>query len=1234
MKKPLPLKSTIPETALKKILFVFVLFITVSCNSLTNKKNTGDDSSALKPPVITPLVFSKSKKINWDTIKAVKVTPQISHFDLDKIPSKPYTDTTGFKPFTYPVEETKFDYNALPSKDFDVNKLPSKAFKFETSVLKAPKIIKSGPPQISARYKHLLYEVGEAQGLPSRQIEAMVVDSYGFVWVSEDRKIYRYDGKTLILFIPNLPANVYNMIVDRHNLLWMSSSVGLLMFDPKKGTLSTLTAKEGLTSNSIARLAIDKRQRLWVATWENGLNIVDTKSQTIKTVQKGQGIATQGTWDIKADQQDNIWLLTAGKGINIIDLANNKIKYLDKAHGSPEDSLTASLCDRQGRMWVAGHNGVLCVIDLHKNTIQRITELKKNPSYIYDLYQDAKDNVWVSSEINGLTAIDLEKRLKNIVVAANKGKGIDREKIILYAQGDNQGNIWIGSLVGLFVQKHNAVTGNLGSSSVYTLYQDHSGLIWSGNNDGLNIYNQADKTVKHMARPEGMSSDTIETINQFNDDIAICTNGGLDIIDPKAKTIEYLTRKNGFTNKRITALLTDKTGKLWIGGSKGIDVFDPKTNTVKQLGEHQGLITNIDDMIADARNNIWVAGSLGPIDIIDADNGEIKHLDNQPGLNADGPKLFLHNYPGNLWIGTPGGIFIVDQQNKTLTNFSTNQGLTDASVISLLPYDNKIYAGTNKGITVITPPISGTNNKNNSWKFISYGGDYGINKVNIGSSMTDAIANDGAYLWGDVGVKVLYLPVKQRQQNLTTRITGFNLMDKPAYFTDQTTGGAKKTGSLFNVANGKFYKGSQVSGPYNLPEGVELPYNQNYLQFHFNQADLVKLDTTRYRYILEGYDKTWSDYITETSSPNYFSLPPGDYTFKVEALGNDYTWGTPAVFSFVISPPWWQTWWARVLFVLAFIAVVWAFVYYRSLSLIREKRLLEEKVNIRTAEVMEQKEEISAQRDSLKQAFEELKNTQSQLVQREKMASLGELTAGIAHEIQNPLNFVNNFSEVNMELISELREERQKGEKDEQLQDELINDIEQNLKKIGHHGKRADFIVKGMLQHSRTSTGEHQPTNINILADEFLKLSYHGLRAKDKSFNAEMVTNFNNNLPLVNIVQQDIGRVLLNLFNNAFYAVNQKKKTAPADYKPVVSLTTSIKKGWLIITVSDNGNGIPDAIKDKIMQPFFTTKPTGEGTGLGLSLSYDIIVKAHGGNLQINSTEGQGAEFIISLPII
>jgi signal transduction histidine kinase len=275
--------------------------------------------------------------------------------------------------------------------------------------------------------------------------------------------------------------------------------------------------------------------------------------------------------------------------------------------------------------------------------------------------------------------------------------------------------------------------------------------------------------------------------------------------------------------------------------------------------------------------------------------------------------------------------------------------------------------------------------------------------------------------------------------------------------------------------------------------------------------------------------------------------------------------------------------------------------------------------------------EIKAARLKAEEALTELKATQSQLIQSEKMASLGELTAGIAHEIQNPLNFVNNFSEVSTELVAEMNAELDKGNTVDAK--EIANDLKQNLDKINHHGKRAADIVKGMLQHSRSSSGIKEPTDIKALSDEYLRLAYHGLRAKDKSFNATMKTDFDESIGNINIIPQDIGRVILNLITNAFYVVAEKKKQNPEGYEPTVIVSSRKVDGKVEVSVKDNGSGIPQNVLDKIFQPFFTTKPTGQGTGLGLSLSYDIV-KAHGGELKVETNEGEGSEFIIQLPIV
>ncbi len=316
-------------------------------------------------------------------------------------------------------------------------------------------------------------------------------------------------------------------------------------------------------------------------------------------------------------------------------------------------------------------------------------------------------------------------------------------------------------------------------------------------------------------------------------------------------------------------------------------------------------------------------------------------------------------------------------------------------------------------------------------------------------------------------------------------------------------------------------------------------------------------------------------------------------------------------------------------------------IYHKNLQTLYEdkQKILTEQNELLEKRVEERTVELKNQTEALQASLNNLKATQLQLVQKEKMASLGELTAGIAHEIQNPLNFVNNFSEVNNELLLEIKEQLDKevlSPDGKENIHHLVSSIKSNLEKIGHHGKRADDIVKGMLQHSRTTTGQKEPVNINALATEYFKLSYHGLRAKDKSFNATMEMELDPSIKKATLIPQEIGRVLLNLFNNSFYSVTEKKlhATDPGlhEYEPTVSLFTKKLDGKIEIKVRDNGMGIPAKIVDKIFLPFFTTKPSGQGTGLGLSLSYDIVSKGHMGEMKVETKEGEFTEFTITLP--
>jgi signal transduction histidine kinase len=658
---------------------------------------------------------------------------------------------------------------------------------------------------------------------------------------------------------------------------------------------------------------------------------------------------------------------------------------------------------------------------------------------------------------------------------------------------------------------------------------------------------------------------------------------------------------------------------VWVGTEdRGICTFNPSTTKFKRYPYHTGNPAlsagkldafNVCTIYEDRQYNIWIGTTGGGLSKFNRKTGTFISYNFDGRVSVGSISHVFEDREGRLWVGTyPAGLFEFDRRTgHYIRHLNEDNGLLFNTVTGICQ-DSKgfLWISSVRGLSRVDPDNLCV--KNFPIKTVLPGrnllDDY--NLVNINDTMLLGLTG------GIARVNLRDLAGNPYPPIVHIEKVGYS---NPASATDSAT-------SRFT---------------YGLKQ-IELPWNQNKITFNYVALHYVDAAQNKYAYRLTGYDKHWIQAGGQRNA-TYTNLSPGTYTFHVKAANSDGVWNDKGdSFTVIILSPWWQRWWAWLIYGVLFASAVYAFVAYRSRKLTRDKRVLEHKVRIRTDEVLQQKEELEAQRDNLEKAYVDLKSTQNQLIQSEKMASLGELTSGIAHEIQNPLNFVNNFSEVSIELLEELKEEASAGNNDDVIA--IADDLAQNLQKINHHGKRADAIVKGMLQHSHTHTSERQLTNINVLAAEFLKLSYRNLRAKDKNFCAETETSFDTGLPEISVMQQDIGIVLVNLFNNAFYAVHQKAKTmakqspgAGSDYKPKVSLTTGFENGKVIIRVKDNGDGIPDTIKDKIMQPFFTTKPTGEGTGLGLSLSYDIVIKGHGGNIEVITELGKFTEFIVVLPI-
>ena len=1239
------------RTASKILIAIIFYFFIAGCKNSVDIPFPADET-AFQQPVSKPIHFGAETKIKW-TDSVLNVKPTIKKFDFNKLPIKIF-DSAGFLPFAKKPEEVAFDIDKLPDTAFDYNKLPSKTFHFETSILEQPKLIKAGHPYLKTGTQDLIYEFGEPQGLLGTNITSFFQDSKGFMWIATDQALYRYDGENLLSYFNGaVEPGIYSMMEDSKGQIWLSTfnGHGIMVIDTKHSLLKRLTKTNGLKPGAVVYMLLDNEGRVWTTSFDNGITIIDEAHHTLKFLDKTSGMQYNSIVGLAKDNDNNIWATTVGAGLNIIDLKKGKIRHLNKANGLSIDSLTGIVVDNMNRFCVAALDGEINIIDPHQKKILHYGPqqgLKK--VLIVALLNDPKGNLWLCTGFGtnigvGVEIINPEKGLIKIL---NTEKGIAGNHINNIGQ-DKYGQIWIATTTGMsLVNRGGGNVEHLGKKDISTMAEDNYGQIWIGMygaDPGVDILDTATRMMRVFTKEQGLANDSLQNIIAEHGNMWVATDGGVDMIDSARKTITHFGKAQGLATVNESNLVIDKGGRTWFGSNfarAGFDQYDPSTKMIRHFFlEHGVNDTTVSDIRMDKKGQIWVATFTGGAYEIDPEKNSIRYLDDAPGLKERYSKILLSDHSGNIWIGTNRGIYIVNANRDSVISFSTHEGLISNDVNSLNEYNGHVYVGTGSGLSIVTPP----NSPNEKWQVHSFGKAQGINKA-IATYQSNTITKKGQFIWGDKGISILNYDHKEKDAPVT-HITGVDIFNQPQHFTDRqlpnlndgdTIWSSKKDTFYLkdqSPANASFSSGNKiqwdsVTDAYSMPVNLRLPYYQNYLQFHFTQLHIGSADTIWYRYILQGIDKKWGEKTYSPYSQNYLNLPPGDYSFKVASMFNG-KWGEPAAFEFVILPPWWKTWWAYTLYIIGFSALVWTLALYRSRKLKRENLLLEQKIALRT--------------EQLQHSIEELKSTQSQLIQSEKMASLGELTAGIAHEIQNPLNFVNNFSEVSNELIGEMIEEVDKGNTEEVKA--IANDIKQNLEKINHHGKRADAIVKGMLQHSRASTSVKEPTNINALADEYLRLAFHGLRAKDKSFNATMKTDFDTTIGNINIIPQDIGRVLLNLYNNAFYAVAERQKKSVAQemtsfekmssleqrYEPTVSLSTKRLGNQIFISVKDNGNGIPQKVVDKIFQPFFTTKPTGQGTGLGLSLSYDIV-KAHGGEIKVHTKENEGTEFIIQLPTV
>lgn len=1188
-------------------------------------------------PTERPFKFSEPVPIEWEVYDPATVKPFVTKkFNYASLPAKPFNYGGYPQPLKTPLEEKTFDWKAFKDSVFDYNTLPTQALKFKTILLHPPAIVKAGNPNFGAGNTRGVLEVGAAFGLPGNG-HYVLQDKAGMMWIATDKGLVRYDGVNLEIYGTEQgihDPNIWALCEDPMQRIWIGTGSGdVFVLDRQSGILLKLS--DTFPRGSNFGMTCDRDGQIWIARAGQGYIIVNEKNQTVKALTQKEGLSgNQFTIKPLQDKKNRIWL-TSQRGITVVDPQAKTITQCLVENGT-----MSVMEDQQGNIWVGG-NGGAHIINFSKGTIQRIAEKQGVEGAVFGLLQDKTGMVWAGTEKGKAYAINLkEGEIEEFTVGPGNGT--------LYSiWEDAEGQLWFGSAPthGSYVLNLNrgragsfTTADGLGSNVIWATVEDHDGRIWLGTTNGIDIYDPATKMVRHLGMEQGLP---IRNMNHLYLDksgqiLAFGNTFGLSVINVQEGTIKTFGKDQGLRSNGILRLSEADNGDFWYGTGTGeVFVLNPNRSVHKRITNLASFKDERTYSVArDHSGQLWICGGKGGVAVVDRDGKTLKTLTTSQGLLSNTAYNTLESSTGEIWIGTNKGINKLNLGHQTMTNFTTLEGLINNDIWTLNERNGVIYAGTTRGLAMIS---SRTDEEGTSWHVTNYGKVQGFQYTDF--DQNSATFTKKGEFWSGVEIQVLMIMNDPLPDPATPTpfITGISILDKQRNFRQREKAEKvlTKVDTLWEPVEGAFYKDrnkalaerftesgevkwDSVESNYLLPVNLRLPHDQNYLSFSFAGLTLSNPDQVKYRYVLEGIDKNWSPISPNTQSENYRDLPPGKYVFKVSSKGMNGQWSAPASFRFTILPPWWKSWWVYGLYAILFGLVGW-----RTHLFQKEQTVKRERERMKDRELAQAKE--------IEKAYNDLKATQSQLIQSEKMASLGELTAGIAHEIQNPLNFVNNFSEINKELLQEMKQELEQGRIDDAKG--IANSIIDNEEKILFHGKRADSIVKGMLQHSRASSGVKEPTDINALADEYLRLAYHGLRAKDKSFNAAMKTDLDTSLGKVNVVPQDLGRVILNLITNGFYAVTEKKKSHLNGYEPTVTVITRKAGDKVKITVQDNGNGIPPHIIDKIFQPFFTTKPSGQGTGLGLSMSYDIVTKVHGGKIDVDTRPGEGTSFIITIPI-
>ncbi len=1109
-------------------------------------------------------------------------------------------------------------------------------------------------------------------GLPQSAVESIIQSREGYLWFATQEGLVRFDGLKFTIYDRNntpelLSHNISEIFEDHEGAIWFRFVGRGGVTRLNNGRFRTFTESDGLGSQVVTGIAEDKQGRMWFSS-TRGLSRL--MNDSVKTFTTANGLSSDTLLFLFKDSKDVLWLNSPHALDRFTpDAQGGSVTRYTRREGLAGDTVNSIREDSAGNVWVATEHGLNRFTNGAISSFTTKDGLSSNA--IHGLSLSNRTGLWIGTDAG------IDRYENGVFWSYRKAKDPSLNDIGVFFQ-EKEGALWFrvrGRGLGRMTFRDSAgepvvdtveyfmPADGLPVADVHSVFEDREGSLWLGTYGG-GLCRLRDGKFTNLSAQNGLSSDLINCITETRDgSIWIGTfDGGLNRY--KDGKVAVYTMKDGLHFNGVTSFLEDSSGTIWIGTNRGLNRIapGPGANAAPKVASVPGIPpVDVATIIQSREKAIWIATKTG---LFKYDDGAFTRFGTHDGLSSEILLDVMEDRSGALWVSSVNGLSVL--KDGKFTNYGTKEGLSDPQVFAIYEdADGVFWFGTATGglhrfkdgkFTAITP-------KNGLFDYASYmiledasgnfwsscnKGIYRVSRKELNDVADGKISTLTCTAYGTAD------GMRNRECNGGVQPAGW--ITKDGRFCFSTVKGVAMIRpsaiKLNAIPPAVVIEQVKVDGESIDPRTKpDLSPGKTKFEFHFAGISFIGPEKVAYRYKLDGFDKDWVEAGSRRDA-YYTNIPHGDYTFRVIAANNDGLWnGEGASISFTIEPYFYQTSWFYAICVFGFAGIGPGLYTLRVRQLKRRELELLSLVQERTKELLMEKEkteqalletersrsQAESHRENAEMALQELKEAQKQLVLSEKMASLGQLTAGIAHEIKNPLNFVNNFAVLSSDLTKELREELEKQKlkldpANASAISELLNDLEQNVTKINDHGKRADSIVKGMLLHSRGKAGERQPTDINALLAEYVNLAYHGLRAQDSSFNVKIESKYDDTIGPIDVVPQDVSRVFLNIVNNGCYSANEKKKSGLNGFMPTIWVCTKNMGEKVQVRIRDNGNGVPRSILDRIFNPFFTTKPSGAGTGLGLSLSYDIIVHEHKGEIAVDTKEGEYAEFIISIP--